>query len=92
MAPPRDWCPPQGERVPSGAHWPLRRSQHQSDRLEPWPAWELADGLLPMPRWKRFVLMYVRPVCMAMVWQLGVVIGLLMVCVLGLTLIKLLRL
>jgi hypothetical protein len=45
-----------------------------------------------MPRWKRFVLLYIRPVCMDMVWQLGVVIGLLLVAVLGLTLLRLLRL
>jgi len=33
-------------------------------------------------------LLHVVPVCMAMLWQLGVVIGLLVLCLLGLTLIK----
>ena len=44
-----------------------------------------------MPRWKRFVLMHVVPVCMAMLWQLVVVLGLLAACLLGLILIELLR-
>jgi len=44
-----------------------------------------------MPGWKRFVLMYVIPVCMAMVWQLGVIIGFLAVFILGLILIRLLQ-
>jgi hypothetical protein len=43
-----------------------------------------------MPCWKRFVLMYVIPVCMAMFWQLGVVIGFLAVCLVGLALLRLL--
>jgi hypothetical protein len=37
------------------------------------------------------MLMYVMPVCMAMVWQLAVIIGLFAVFLIGLTLLKLLR-
>jgi hypothetical protein len=44
-----------------------------------------------MPRWKRFVLMYVIPVCMAMVWQLSVIIGFLALFLLGLILIRLMQ-
>jgi hypothetical protein len=43
-----------------------------------------------LPCWKRCMLMYVMPVCMAMVWQLAVIIGCLAVVLIGLTLIKLL--
>ena len=46
------------------------------------------DRLRAVPRWKRVILMHVVPVCMATLWQLGVVIGLLVLCLLGLTLIK----
>jgi hypothetical protein len=35
--------------------------------------------------------MYVRPVCLAMVWQLAVILGCLAAFLLGLTLLKLLR-
>jgi hypothetical protein len=41
-----------------------------------------------MSRWKRFVLRHVVPVCLTMVWQLGVVIGILVGCLLGFTLMK----
>jgi hypothetical protein len=43
-----------------------------------------------MPRWKRFLLMHVVPVCLAMVWQLVMALVFLVGCLLGLTLIKLL--
>jgi hypothetical protein len=91
MEPPRGWRLPQGEKTPSRAHPTIRRSRHQRDQSIPWPAWEQTDGPLTMPGWKRFVLMHVRPVCIAMLWQLGVVIGLLGVFFLGLTLFRLLR-
>ena len=69
----------------------VRRARHQPDRLTPQPAEEQADDLPTLPRWKRFVLMYVMPVCLAMVWQLAVIIGCVSVFLLGLTLLKLLR-
>ena len=53
--------------------------------------WVQEDQPLIVPRWKRFVSMHVVPVCMAMVWQLGVVIGFLVVLLLGLALLKHLR-
>jgi hypothetical protein len=71
---------------------PMPCAQPQPDRLAPPPAWELADEPGPIPGWKRFVLMYVKPVCMAMVWQCGVVVGLLLIFVLGLTLLRFLGL
>jgi hypothetical protein len=50
------------------------------------------DGQPTLPRWKRLMLMYIIPVCQAMAWQLTVIIGCLALCLLGLTLLKLLRL
>lgn len=44
-----------------------------------------------LPRWKRCILTYVMPVCLAMVWQLAVIIGCLALFLLGLALRKLLR-
>ena len=91
MEPPRGWRPPQGVRVPLWVLPTIRRARHQPDRPTLRPAGEPADGLPTMPGWKRFVLMYVIPVCMAMVWQLGVIIGFLAVFILGLILIRLLQ-
>ena len=90
MEPPRGWRPPQGGRVPLRVPPRIRRARYQPDRPTPQPAEEQAVGL-PLPRWKRFMLMYVIPVCLAMVWQCAVIIGCLAVFLLGLTLLKLLR-
>ncbi len=54
------------------------------------PIGKPADGLPTRPRWKRHLRMYVIPVCLAMVWQLAVIIGCLAVFLMGLTLLKLL--
>jgi hypothetical protein len=89
MEPPRGWRPSQEGRalVPPS----IRRARYQPDRPTPRPTEEHAPGLSALPRWKRFMLMYVMPVCMAMVWQLAVIIGLFAVFLIGLTLLKLLR-
>jgi len=47
------------------------------------------DRLLAMPRWKRFVVMHVVPVCLAMVWQLVVAIGFLVGCLLVIEFLRL---
>ncbi len=90
MEPPRGWPPRQGDRAPFQARPTTRLSRHQPDRPAPLPAGQQADGPRTMPRWKRFVLMHVLPVCVAMAWQLGVVIGLLGVFLIGLILLRLL--
>jgi hypothetical protein len=83
------WCLPHGKRVASQAFLAERRprpaSEWQASRL----TWVQEDRLLTMPRWKRFVLMHVVPVCLAMVWQLVVALGFLVGCLL---VIKFLRL
>ena len=90
MEPPRGWSPLQGGHAPLRVPPSIRRARYQPDRPTPQPAEEQAVGL-PLPRWKRFMLMYVIPVCLAMVWQFAVIIGCLAVLFLGLTLLKLLR-
>jgi hypothetical protein len=50
------------------------------------------DDRPTLPRWKRLMLMYIMPVCLALAWQLAVIIGCLVLFLLGLTLLKLLRL
>ena len=90
MEPPRGWRPPQGVRAPLRVPPSIRRARDQPDRPTPQPAEEQAVGL-PLPRWKRLMLMYVIPVCLAMVWQCAVIIGCLAVFLIGLTLLKLLR-
>ena len=89
MEPPRGWRPSQGGRtlVPPS----ISRTRYQPDRPIPPPAGEQANDLSTLPRWKQFMLMYAVPVCMAMVWQLAVIIGFLTVFLIGLTLLKLLR-
>jgi hypothetical protein len=91
MEPPRGWRPPQGVRAPLRVPPSIRRARYQPDRPTPQPAEEQAVGLPTLPRWKRFMLMYVMPVCLGMVWQLAVIIGCLAVFLIGLTLLKLLR-
>jgi antibiotic biosynthesis monooxygenase (ABM) superfamily enzyme len=90
MEPPHGQRPPQGESAPSQARPTTRRARHQPDRPAPLPAWQQADGPRTMPHWKRGVLRHVLPVCVALAWQLGVVIGLLGVFVVGLLLLRLL--
>jgi hypothetical protein len=91
MEPPRGWRPPQGVRTPLRVPPSIRRARYQPERPTPQPAGEHVDGRPIPPRWKRFMRMYVKPVCLAMVWQLAVIIGCLAVFLLGLTLLKLLR-
>jgi hypothetical protein len=90
MEPPRGWRPPQGVRVPFLVPPRIRCARYQPDRPTPRPTGEQTSGLSTLPRWKRFMLMYVIPVCMAMVWQLAVIIGFLAVFLLGWILIRLL--
>lgn len=80
---PRNWGLPHGKRTPSQVRLAGRRPRPQPDRQAPWWACEQDDRLLTMPRWKRFVLMYIVPVGLAMGWQLGVVIGFLVIVLLG---------
>ena len=90
MEPPQGWRPLQGDRAPLQVRPTTRLSRHQPDRPAPLAAGQRADGPRTMPRCKRFVLMHVLPVCVAMAWQLGVVIGLLGVFLIGLILLRLL--
>ena len=76
MDPPRGWRRPQGKHAPSWAQPILRRAYHQAEHSTP----------RPLPRWKRVVLLYILPVCLAMVWQLGVMLGFLVVFLGGLLL------
>ena len=87
---PRNWGLPHGKRTPSQVRLAERQPRPQPGRQAPW--WVCAqDGrLLTMPRWKRCVLMYIVPVGLAMGWQLGVVIGLLVIVLLGRTLLTVL--
>jgi len=87
---PRSWCLPQGKSAPSQAGLAGERPKPEPDRQTPRWAWEREDQLPALPRWKRFVRRNVVPVCMAMAWQLSVVIAFLVVFLLGLTLLKLL--
>ena len=89
MRPLRSWSLPHGRHAPSRAR--LAGRQPEPDRHALRLTWVQVDRLLAMPRWKRFLLMHVVPVCLAMVWQLGVAIGFLIGCLLGLALIELLR-
>ena len=90
MRPPWGWSLPQGKSTPARACRAGRRPRPEPDRQTPRWAWARVDRLLAVPRWKRVILMHVVPVCMAMLWQLGVVIGFLVLFLSGLTLIKLL--
>ena len=92
MEPPRGWRPPQGVRAPLHVPPSNRRARYQPDRPTPWPLGKPADGLPTLSRWKRLMLMYVIPVCLAMVWQLVVIIGFLAVFIVGLILSGLLQL
>ena len=85
---PRRWSLLQGRNVPSRVCLAERRPKPAADQQVPRWAWEQEDRLLAMPRWKRFVLMHVVPVCMALVWQLGMVLGFLVVLLLGLALLE----
>ena len=91
MRPLRSCGLPQGKRAPSRACLAERRPRPAPDRQMSRLTWVQEDQPLIMPRWKRFVLMHVIPVCMAMLWQLGVVIGCLVAFLLGVALIALLR-
>ena len=91
MEPPRGWHPPQGVRVRLLVPPSIRRACDQPDRPTPQRRGKHADSLPTLPRWKRFLRMYVMPVCLAMLWQLAVIIGCLAVVLIGLTLLKLLR-
>ena len=90
MEPPRGWRPPQGVRVPLWVPPSIRHARSQPDRPTPQPVGQQVAGQPIPPCWKRFMLMYVIPVCRAMVWQLPVIIGCLAVPLLGLVLLRLL--
>ena len=92
MEPPRSWRPPPGGRAPLHVPPNNRRARDQPDRPTPWPLEKPADGRPILPHWKRLMRMYVIPVCLAMVWQLVVIIGFLAVCIIGLILSGLLQL
>jgi hypothetical protein len=91
VRPLRNWGLPQGKRAPSRACLAERRPRPKPDRQASRLPWVQDDQPLLMPRWKRLVLMHVVPVCMAMLWQLVVVLGLLAVCLLGVALLDLVR-
>ena len=91
MEPPRGWRPPQGVHAPFRVPPSIRRARYQPDWQMPQPAGEPAVDRPILPHWKRCMLLYVIPVCMAIVWQLAVIIGCLAVFLTGLTLLKLLR-
>jgi hypothetical protein len=91
VRPLRSWGLPHGKHAPSRVCLPERRPRPKPDRQASQLPWVQEDQPLLMPRWKRFVLMHVVPVCMAMLWQLGVVIGCLAAFLLGVALIALLR-
>jgi hypothetical protein len=85
----RCWLP-HGKRTASRACLAERHPEPASEWQAPRLTWVQADRLLALPRWKRFVLMHVVPVCLAMVWQLVMAFIFLVGCLLGLTLIELL--
>jgi hypothetical protein len=85
----RCWLP-HGKRASSRACLAKRRPEPASERQTSRLTWVQADRLLAMPRWKRFVLRHVVPVCLAMVWHLVMALIFLVGCLLGLSLIKLL--
>jgi hypothetical protein len=91
VRPLRTWGLPHGKRAPLRACLAERRSRPAPDRQTSRLTWVQEDQRLTMPRWKRFVSMHVVPVCMAMLWQLGVVLGCLAAFLLGVALIALLR-
>ena len=91
MRPLRNWGLPQGKRASSRAFLAERRPRPEPNRQASRLPWVQEDQPLIMPHWKRFVSMHVVPVCMAMLWQLGVVIGFLAAFLLGVALIALLR-
>jgi hypothetical protein len=88
MRVPRSWCLPQGKRASSQTGLTAGGTRPAPDQQASRLTWVQEDRRLAMPRWKRFVLMNVVPVCAAMVWQLSVVIGLLLGFFLGFTLLK----
>lgn len=90
MRVPRSWYLLQGKSASSQTGLTSGRTRPAPEQQVPQWAREQVGRLLTMPRWKRFVLMNVVPVCMAMVWQLSVVVGVLIGFVLGFTLLKLL--
>jgi len=92
MEPPRGWSPPQGVRTPLRVPASVQRPRDRSDRLTPRRPEEPVDGQPTLPRWKQCILIYIIPVWLAIVWQLAVIIGCLALFLLGLTLLKLLRL
>jgi hypothetical protein len=79
---------PHGKRVPAPVRLAGRPPRRAPEQQALWWAWTQEDRLLAMPRWKRFVLMHVVPVALAMGWQLGVVIGFLVIVLLGRTLLR----
>jgi hypothetical protein len=89
---PRGWSPPQEVRAPLRIPPSIQRPCDQPERLTPRRPEEPVDSQPTLRRWKRLMLMYIIPVCQAMAWQLTVILGCLALFLLGLTLLKLLRL
>jgi hypothetical protein len=87
---PQSWGLPHGKRAPSRARLAGMRPRPKPARQALWWVWEPEERLLAMPRWKRFFLLHVVPVGLAMGWQLGVVIGFLVLVLLGRILITVL--
>ncbi len=83
------WSLPHGKSASLRARLAKRRPRPASDRPALQLTWVQEDRLLAMPRWKRFVVMHVVPVCLAMVWQLVVAIGFLVGCLLVIEFLRL---
>ena len=90
MRVPRSWCLLQEKSTSAQTGITAAGTRPALEQQVPQWAREQVGRLLTMTRWKRFVLMNVVPVCMAMIWQLSVVIGVLIGFLLGFTLLKLL--
>jgi hypothetical protein len=89
MEPPHSRCFLQGKHAPSRVPPTCQRAHHPPDPPGPRRTGAQRDGPRPLPRWKRVALIYLLPVCLAMLWLLGVIIGFVVVCLGGLLLIRL---
>ena len=76
------WYLPHGKRASLRACLTKRQPRPASERQASPLTCVQEDRLRTMPRWKRFVLMYIVLVCLAMVWHLVVALGFLVDCLL----------